>query len=58
MPWRSGPHTGRDLSADVCVIGGGFTGVNTAIELASAAVGGCWKRGASAGAPAGATAAS
>ncbi|NVZ54101.1 FAD-binding oxidoreductase [Pseudomonas sp. B6002] len=25
---------GADLSADVCVIGGGFTGVNTAIELA------------------------
>ncbi|MBI6567630.1 FAD-binding oxidoreductase [Pseudomonas synxantha] len=25
---------GTDLSADVCVIGGGFTGVNTAIELA------------------------
>ncbi|MFC6339922.1 FAD-dependent oxidoreductase [Pseudomonas sp. CCM 7891] len=24
----------EDLSADVCVIGGGFTGVNTAIELA------------------------
>lgn len=23
-----------DVSADVCVIGGGFTGVNTAIELA------------------------
>ncbi|WP_294737713.1 FAD-binding oxidoreductase [uncultured Pseudomonas sp.] len=25
---------GADLTADVCVIGGGFTGVNTAIELA------------------------
>ncbi|MCS3513805.1 NAD(P)/FAD-dependent oxidoreductase [Pseudomonas grimontii] len=28
------PSLGADLSADVCVIGGGFTGVNTAIELA------------------------
>ncbi|WP_448650809.1 NAD(P)/FAD-dependent oxidoreductase [Pseudomonas fluorescens] len=28
------PALGADLSADVCVIGGGFTGVNTAIELA------------------------
>ncbi|MBD8561876.1 FAD-binding oxidoreductase [Pseudomonas fluorescens] len=28
------PPLGADLSADVCVIGGGFTGVNTAIELA------------------------
>ncbi|BDB19364.1 oxidoreductase [Pseudomonas sp. CYM-20-01] len=28
------PALGTDLSADVCVIGGGFTGVNTAIELA------------------------
>ncbi|MGF6094548.1 NAD(P)/FAD-dependent oxidoreductase [Pseudomonas sp. 18175] len=28
------PVLGSDLSADVCVIGGGFTGVNTAIELA------------------------
>ena len=32
MPER--PVLGSDLSADVCVIGGGFTGVNTAIELA------------------------
>jgi len=32
MPER--PSLGTDLSADVCVIGGGFTGVNTAIELA------------------------
>ncbi|MFL1505406.1 NAD(P)/FAD-dependent oxidoreductase [Pseudomonas sp. O64] len=32
MPER--PALGADLSADVCVIGGGFTGVNTAIELA------------------------
>lgn len=32
MPDR--PSLGTDLSADVCVIGGGFTGVNTAIELA------------------------
>ena len=32
MPER--PTLGGDLSADVCVIGGGFTGVNTAIELA------------------------
>ena len=32
MPAR--PTLGGDLSADVCVIGGGFTGVNTAIELA------------------------
>lgn len=32
MPGR--PSLGADLSADVCVIGGGFTGVNTAIELA------------------------
>lgn len=32
MPER--PSLGVDLSADVCVIGGGFTGVNTAIELA------------------------
>ncbi|MEW5510193.1 NAD(P)/FAD-dependent oxidoreductase [Pseudomonas antarctica] len=32
MPER--PLLGTDLSADVCVIGGGFTGVNTAIELA------------------------
>ncbi|MCR4542354.1 FAD-binding oxidoreductase [Pseudomonas sp. 18.1.10] len=32
MPER--PALGGDLSADVCVIGGGFTGVNTAIELA------------------------
>jgi len=32
MPQR--PPLGADLSADVCVIGGGFTGVNTAIELA------------------------
>ncbi|MBY8949605.1 FAD-binding oxidoreductase [Pseudomonas sp. SH10-3B] len=32
MPER--PSLGADLSADVCVIGGGFTGVNTAIELA------------------------
>ncbi|OPA88112.1 FAD-dependent oxidoreductase [Pseudomonas fluorescens] len=32
MPER--PPLGADLSADVCVIGGGFTGVNTAIELA------------------------
>lgn len=30
-PW---PVLDGDLSADVCVIGGGFTGVNTAIELA------------------------
>ena len=28
------PSLGADLTADVCVIGGGFTGVNTAIELA------------------------
>lgn len=28
------PVLDEDLSADVCVIGGGFTGVNTAIELA------------------------
>ncbi|WP_339494356.1 NAD(P)/FAD-dependent oxidoreductase [Pseudomonas sp. RA_105y_Pfl2_P56] len=28
------PILDSDLSADVCVIGGGFTGVNTAIELA------------------------
>ncbi|WP_338569608.1 FAD-binding oxidoreductase [Pseudomonas canadensis] len=28
------PALGGDLTADVCVIGGGFTGVNTAIELA------------------------
>ncbi|WP_085657175.1 FAD-binding oxidoreductase [Pseudomonas sp. B11(2017)] len=28
------PVLDSDLSADVCVIGGGFTGVNTAIELA------------------------
>jgi glycine/D-amino acid oxidase-like deaminating enzyme len=28
------PTLGGDLTADVCVIGGGFTGVNTAIELA------------------------
>jgi glycine/D-amino acid oxidase-like deaminating enzyme len=32
MPQR--PTLGADLTADVCVIGGGFTGVNTAIELA------------------------
>lgn len=32
MPER--PALGADLSADVCVIGGGFTGVNAAIELA------------------------
>ena len=32
MPERS--TLDADLSADVCVIGGGFTGVNTAIELA------------------------
>ncbi|KRP68207.1 FAD-dependent oxidoreductase [Pseudomonas paralactis] len=32
MPQR--PALNADLSADVCVIGGGFTGVNTAIELA------------------------
>lgn len=32
MPER--PPLGADLTADVCVIGGGFTGVNTAIELA------------------------
>ncbi|NVZ86101.1 FAD-binding oxidoreductase [Pseudomonas yamanorum] len=32
MPRR--PVLGADLTADVCVIGGGFTGVNTAIELA------------------------
>lgn len=28
------PALNGDLIADVCVIGGGFTGVNTAIELA------------------------
>jgi gamma-glutamylputrescine oxidase len=28
------PALNGDLVADVCVIGGGFTGVNTAIELA------------------------
>ncbi|WP_439878608.1 NAD(P)/FAD-dependent oxidoreductase [Pseudomonas prosekii] len=28
------PSLASDLEADVCVIGGGFTGVNTAIELA------------------------
>src|SRR5689334_17173593 len=28
------PTLDSDLEADVCVIGGGFTGVNTAIELA------------------------
>lgn len=32
MPER--PALAEDLNADVCVIGGGFTGVNTAIELA------------------------
>lgn len=32
MPQR--PALTADLSADVCVVGGGFTGVNTAIELA------------------------
>ncbi|ROM49330.1 FAD-dependent oxidoreductase [Pseudomonas poae] len=32
MPER--PALAADLHADVCVIGGGFTGVNTAIELA------------------------
>ena len=32
MPQRAA--LAADLSADVCVIGGGFTGVNTAIELA------------------------
>lgn len=32
MPQRAA--LAEDLSADVCVIGGGFTGVNTAIELA------------------------
>ncbi|MFO2462765.1 FAD-binding oxidoreductase [Pseudomonas sp. 15FMM2] len=32
MPQRPALHA--DLSADVCVVGGGFTGVNTAIELA------------------------
>ncbi|WP_455928098.1 NAD(P)/FAD-dependent oxidoreductase [Pseudomonas capeferrum] len=32
MPQR--PALAADLTADVCVIGGGFTGVNTAIELA------------------------
>lgn len=29
------PCLGEDLVADVCVIGGGFTGVNTALELAA-----------------------
>lgn len=28
------PSLGEDLDVDVCVIGGGFTGINTAIELA------------------------
>ena len=32
MPER--PSLDADLTADVCVIGGGFTGINTAIELA------------------------
>ena len=31
---RQRPALEADLEADVCVIGGGFTGVNTAIELA------------------------
>ena len=31
---QSRPALSGDLDADVCVIGGGFTGVNTAIELA------------------------
>ena len=34
MAWRSCPTLASDLVADVCVIGGGFTGINTAIELA------------------------
>ncbi|WP_332545041.1 MULTISPECIES: NAD(P)/FAD-dependent oxidoreductase [Pseudomonas] len=33
-PMPEHPQLSSDLSADVCVIGGGFTGVNTAIELA------------------------
>ncbi|TDF78177.1 FAD-binding oxidoreductase [Pseudomonas sp. H9] len=33
-PMPEHPPLNADLNADVCVIGGGFTGVNTAIELA------------------------
>ena len=53
------PSLDSELTADVCVIGGGLTGVNTALELASAASRWyCWKPDASAGAPVGAMAAS
>ena len=31
---RATPRWTSDLVADVCVVGGGFTGINTAIELA------------------------
>ena len=31
------PTLGGELRADVCIIGGGFSGLNTAIELPSAA---------------------
>ena len=32
----AGPELSGELDADVCVIGGGFTGLNTAINLADA----------------------
>ena len=33
-PHASYPTLGGELRADVCIIGGGFSGLNTAIELA------------------------
>jgi len=53
------PSLDSELTADVCVVGGGLTGVNTALELAERGFRWCcWKAAASAGAPADATAAS
>ena len=33
---RQWPELSGELDADVCIIGGGFTGLNTAINLAEA----------------------
>jgi gamma-glutamylputrescine oxidase len=53
------PCLDGELTADVCVVGGGLTGVNTALELAERGLSVVLLEGrASAGAPAGATAAS
>ncbi len=53
------PALREDIEADVVIIGGGFSGINTALELAEqgSPTWWCWRRAISATAAPGATAA-